>query len=123
MLLTEMLATQAYNFPERPCLVDARRSLTFRELDDRVARVARGFAELTEPGSRIAILAENCAEYVECYYAVPASGSYLTVLNYRLHPEELAWILRDAGVAVLVAEERFLDGLEPLLDAIPSLHT
>src|SRR5207344_1168534 len=63
---------------------------TFTELAARVHAVAAGITALTEPGDRVAILAENRAEYVECYYAVPRAGRLLVPLNQRLHPDEWA---------------------------------
>lgn len=44
-------------------------------------RVANAMREIAGPGDRIAILAENLPEYVECYYGVPAAGMALTFLN------------------------------------------
>ena len=66
--------------------------------------VAAGVAAITEPGDRVAILAENCAEYVECYYAVPRAGRLLVPINQRLHPDEWRGTLQRSGARVLIAE-------------------
>ncbi len=84
---------------------------TFAELADRVARVAAGISGLTVLGDRVAILAENRAEYVECYYAVPRAGCLLVPLNQRLHPTEWVGTLERSGAQVLIAESELLERL------------
>jgi acyl-CoA synthetase (AMP-forming)/AMP-acid ligase II len=90
---------------------DDGREWTFTELDARVGEVAAAFRLLAAPGTRVAILSENTGEYVECYYAVPRAEMILVVLNYRLHPQEWARIMTDAGAEVLVGERALLDRL------------
>jgi acyl-CoA synthetase (AMP-forming)/AMP-acid ligase II len=85
-------------------------------------RVSNAMLDLATPGDRVAILAENLPEYVECYYGVPGAGMALTFLNYRLHPKEWAWIMNNADASVLIVQEKFVEALEPLLGDIPSVR-
>ena len=64
MLLDDVLDTAARRAPDGIALVAAAGAVTFTELAERVARVAAGIAVRTRPGDRVAILAENRAEYV-----------------------------------------------------------
>jgi acyl-CoA synthetase (AMP-forming)/AMP-acid ligase II len=112
VLLHEVLDDAARRAPDEIALVTDTGTRTFAELSDRVARVAAGIASLTEPGDRVAILAENCAEYVECYYAVPRSGRLLVPLNQRLHPDEWLGTLARSGARVLIAETELLERLD-----------
>ncbi len=75
VLLHEVLDDAARRAPDQVALVTDAGAQTFAELADRVARVAAGIAGLTASGDRVAILAENRAEYVECYYAVPSAAT------------------------------------------------
>jgi acyl-CoA synthetase (AMP-forming)/AMP-acid ligase II len=85
--------------------------VTFAELRARVERVAAGVTAFTAARDRVAVLAENRAEYVECYYAVPRAGRVLVPLNHRLHREEWLGALSRSGARVLVAEPELLDRL------------
>ena len=78
--------TAPTNWPTRPAVVFEDRTLTFAELAQESTRLASGLRAITEPGDRVAILARNIPEYVECQYGVPRAGLVLTLLNYRLHP-------------------------------------
>ncbi len=71
VLLHEVLDDAARRAPHEIALITGAGMETFADLAARVTRIASGIGALTEPGDRVAILAENRAEYVECYYAVP----------------------------------------------------
>jgi acyl-CoA synthetase (AMP-forming)/AMP-acid ligase II len=60
------------------------------------------------PGDRVATLAENCPEYVECYSGAPGAGMALTLLNYSLSAQELACIIADGAPSVLVVKPKYL---------------
>jgi acyl-CoA synthetase (AMP-forming)/AMP-acid ligase II len=90
----------AANWPQRPAVVFDERTISFAELARESTRLAGGLGTITEPGDRVAILARNIPEYVECQYGVPRAGLLLTLLNYRLHPDEWAWILTNANARV-----------------------
>ena len=108
VLLHDGLDQAAGRVPNELALVTDAGVQTFAELSDRVAQVAAGIAAISAPGDRIAILAENRAEYVECYYAVPRSGRLLVPLNQRLHPDEWLGTLAHSGTRVLIAEPELL---------------
>ena len=112
VLLHDVLADAARRSPDGVALVTDAGTQTFAELAVRVDSVAAGIGALTEPGDRVAILAENRAEYVECYYAVPQSGRVLVPLNQRLHPDEWTGSLERSGARLLIGEAELLDRLD-----------
>ncbi|TXF89149.1 long-chain fatty acid--CoA ligase [Neolewinella aurantiaca] len=58
-------------------------------------------------GDRIAILAENSLAYPLLFVAAQKAGFVLVPVNYRLSAHELAYILKDAAPALLIAEAQF----------------
>jgi acyl-CoA synthetase (AMP-forming)/AMP-acid ligase II len=122
MPVHEIVDYGATNWPERPAVVFEERIVTFAELARASTQLAGGLREITEPGDRVAILARNIPEYVECQYGVPRAGLVLTLLNYRLHPREWAWILTNAGARVLLVQHDLLPAIEPLLAEVESLE-
>lgn len=119
VLLHEVLEAAARRAPDTVALVTDAGAQTFVELAAQVARVAAGITAVTEPGDRVAILAENRAEYVECYYAVPKAGRLLVPLNQRLHPDEWMGALTRSGTRVLITEPELLACLD--LEALRSV--
>ena len=72
-------------YPERPALQDDQHTLTYRELGERVQRIASWLASTgLEHGGRVALLAENSIAYLEIMLAAAAQGYILACQNWRL---------------------------------------
>lgn len=84
--------------------------VTYDELDDRCARLAGGLQRLgVAAGDRVAILADNSVDYAALYFAICRIGAATVPLNTKLPTELLSYIVADAGVEVVFADQRHLD--------------
>jgi acyl-CoA synthetase (AMP-forming)/AMP-acid ligase II len=96
--------------PSRPALVDVPtgRRVSFGELDTRVRKLANALAARgLVKGDRVAVLAKNCIEYFEIYYACARAGFIAQPLNWRLGVPELERILRDGDPSAVVTSAEF----------------
>lgn len=102
------LRRSAFVFSDRTAIVDGDYRISYRELWDRAARFAGALRSLgVRNGDRVAILAPNTRALLEAHYAVAMAGAVLVALNWRLTAEELSYILKHSGAAVLVHDKRF----------------
>ena len=95
---------------EREALVECAtgRRWTYAELDRDVDRLARALlAAGLEQGERVGILAPNCAEWVLVQYATAKVGVVLVTVNPAYRTSELAYVLRQSGVRLLVSATAF----------------
>ncbi len=122
MLLSDIPVLAAHHAPAAPAIIFQGDVTTYAELRDRCWRLSSALAEVGEPGDRVAILAENCPEYVVCYYGVPGAGMALTLLNYRLAPRELAFIIGNSAPRILIVEPKYLPAIESIRASIPSVE-
>src|SRR5690606_13535709 len=84
-------------------LADSGRSLTYRELDDRSAALARVLHDAgLRPGDVVALLTENRPEAFEVFWAAMRSGLYITAVNSHLTAGEVAYIVEDSGAKALI---------------------
>ena len=70
-------------------------------------------------GEPVATLMWNHAWHMEAYFGIPAAGAVLHTLNLRLSPEDLAYILADAGDRILLVDDVLLPlvaKLKPLVE-------
>ncbi|RXS83427.1 AMP-binding protein [Streptomyces sp. TM32] len=100
------LARALARFGDREALVEVAsgRRWTYTELGRAVDEVALGLlAKGVAKGDRVGIWAPNCAEWVLVQYATAKIGAILVNVNpaYRVH--ELGYVLRQAGITVLVS--------------------
>ena len=111
-LLHELVSAAAAGVPQRPAMVtDDGTTTTFAEFDRQIRGVAGWVAARTDPGDRVAVVADNSAAYAQLYYGVPRSGRVLTLINQRLSPAEQAAQLATAAPSLLLGDERYLSAL------------
>jgi len=122
MLLSDIPMLAAHHAPNVEAVCFGDRVLTYVELRDRCWRLSNALAAVGEPGDRVAILAENCPEYTECYYGVPGAGMALTLLNYRLTARELTYIIGNSAPRLLVVEPKYLPTIQQIRADIPSVE-
>jgi len=85
-------------YPDRPALASGAKRSTFRELHDRVGRVAASLREHGfGVGDRLALLLPNEADYLELIYACAWLGVIAVPLNTRLSAAEIDRVLADAN--------------------------
>ncbi|KJS62979.1 AMP-binding protein [Streptomyces rubellomurinus] len=97
-------------FPDRDALVDraTARRWTYAELAADVEALALGLLELgIAKGDRVGIWAPNCAEWTLTQYATAKLGAILVNVNPAYRSHELEYVLKQAGIRLLVAAERF----------------
>ncbi len=75
------------------------------------------------PGDRVATIAPNTAAHLECFYSVPQIGAVLVPINYRLAPEEIAYILEHSGARVVCAHSDYLEAVDSIRARIPGLES
>lgn len=97
--------------------VDTGRRFTFAQLNERVNRTANFLADAgVSRGDRVALLMMNSVEFEETFFAVAKLGAVVVPLNWRLVPDELAFILGNSGATSMVYGSEFVDMATDLHD-------
>jgi len=104
--------------PDKVALIDGQARYTYRELQDRCARLVTGLYNLgLEKGDRVAIWSDNNHEYIETYVGVPAGGLIVVPLNTRHAEPELRYALEDSKTSVLITD-RDASGMSDICEHI-----
>ena len=102
-LLPDLITLSAERSPEALALTYAKAAIHYSELHNAVARFAGGLMGLgLQRGERVAIYLEKRFETVIVSFGAPAAGGVFVPLNPLLKPEQVAYILRDCNVRVLI---------------------
>ena len=124
MYLTQGLHRAVQQQPDEVMTIFGARRRTFREVADRVARLAGALRGLgVGDGDRVAMLALNSDRYSEYLLAVPWANAVLNPVNFRWSPAEIAYCLRDSGTQTLLVDDMFAALLPALRAAVPELTT
>jgi long-chain acyl-CoA synthetase len=96
-------------------LVCAGERLTWKALEERVARAAAGLLKKgIRQGDRVALLLGNRIEFVVTVFAAARLGAIVVPLNIREQKPELAYVLEHCGAQVVVQETELADRLPAL---------
>lgn len=110
--LHDLVSAAAADVPDRPAVIAPDGAVsTFAEFDRQIGAVARWVGERTRPGDRVAVIADNGAQYARLYYAVPRSGRLLVLINQRLSVTEQVGQLQATDPALIVGDARHLRAL------------
>ena len=92
------------------------RTLTYAQLNRLSINFAHYFTEDIglKKGDRIAILAENCLEYIVLLSVAQKTGIILIPLNYRLTLREIDFLITDSAPEAFIVEDKFLEKVETL---------
>jgi fatty-acyl-CoA synthase len=100
---TAFLRRAAYVFGDRAGVVDEDTRFTYAAFYERCRCMAGALRAMgVAPGDRVAVLAPNTHVLLAAHYAVPFAGAVLVALNTRITASDVAYILRHAGVSVLI---------------------
>jgi fatty-acyl-CoA synthase len=106
----DLVREQAEQAPEALALVSAEGRFTYSDLALRAARVAGAlWASGVRRGDRVGILLSNRVEWLDVCLGAGAIGAVTVPLSTWSTRSELAVLIEDAGLALLVASARFGD--------------
>ncbi|MEV3960706.1 long-chain-fatty-acid--CoA ligase [Nocardia sp. NPDC050193] len=124
MTAGEQLARHARKIPDTPALRFAGTSRSYRELDERVSRLAGALRSRgVGPGDRVAVLGLNSMEIVEAFLATNRLGAIGVPINFRLVAGEIAYLLTDSGATAAVVDARFATQLAEARREAPQLRS
>ena len=114
----------AVTFPNRTAVVFEGTRHTYSEFNARINRCAHALLGLgCSKGDRLTILADNCAKYVEVYFAAAKIGMSVTPLNVRLGDDELAFVVSDSEATVFLAGDGYELRAERLRSRLSAVRT
>jgi fatty-acyl-CoA synthase len=105
----DLLKERARITPDRTALVALATGerITYGELDARTDRAAETLRATLQPGQRFGILAYNCVEIIELFFAAGRAGAIVVPLSTRATAHELEHIARDCDMRVVFCGEEF----------------
>jgi fatty-acyl-CoA synthase len=126
MFVGDYLGRREIYSPEALAIIDAGKTpelrLTYRAMNSRAKRLANWLQTSAgvRKGDRVAILARDGVEHLDCLYACSKLGAIHTALNWRSHWRELEGIVRNTSPKVLLFSDDFKSNVEQLRTVLGS---
>jgi fatty-acyl-CoA synthase len=120
-----MIRASARGFGAREAIVFPERRITYAELDAAARSwVAAMIALGVQPGQHVGLFMPTCPQFIEAFYGIAMAGAVAVPINARYQSHELAYLVRDADLVVLVTAGKVAEGLDyrdRVRAALPSL--
>jgi acyl-CoA ligase (AMP-forming) (exosortase A-associated) len=122
-LIHHFIFNSATRTPAAEALVYGERRLDYAGLASQVAAVAAAiFGHGLAAGDRVAVYMEKRIENVAALFGAAAAGCVFVPVNPLLKADQVAYILADCNVRLLVTTPERLAALAPVLAACPELE-
>lgn len=123
IVLSDLIFHSAAYYPESPALGYRQQTLSYSELASQVEQIASGLLSLgLRPRERVAVYLPKCLETVIALFAIARAGGVFVPINPLLKPPQVAYILRDCNVRMLITATDRAISLGPVLADCEDLH-
>ena len=128
LTVDKMLDHAARNFPDQEIVTRSVAGPIERTTYAQMHKGAKTVSEAllargVKQGDRVATLAWNSANHMETWYGGMGVGIVIHTVNPRLTPQQIAWMLNDAGNRALFFDMTFLPLVEAIAAHLPQVET
>ncbi|VDG98342.1 Benzoate--CoA ligase [Lysinibacillus sphaericus] len=124
--LTSFIRRAEQFFPEKLIIsrtaADTIHRIPYREFAKRTRKLADALTKLgMQHGTKVATFGWNHHRHLEAYFGVPCTGAILHMVNIRLSPEHIAYVINHAEDEILLVDDNLfphLEKLAPLLKTV-----
>lgn len=124
MIITEILARNAWMYKDRIALVerapaiDTRKAITWEQFFRASNKLADSLDQYgIKKGDKIVQLMTNCLEWLPIYFGILSTGAWVVPLNFRFESDKILLCTQTAEAKVFIFGEEFIDRIEAVKEA------
>ena len=122
-VVSDLVRQHALTRPDAEAVTFEGSTWTWAQWDERVRRVSGGLHAVgVRPGDRVAFVDKNHPACLEVTLGASALGAANAVANWRLAPDELAYVLADSAPKVLFVGGELAAAWAAVADRVPSVE-
>ncbi|WP_088012038.1 long-chain-fatty-acid--CoA ligase [Gottfriedia acidiceleris] len=121
--LNNNLINSAEKYPYRYAYTFLNQSVTYKELDSMVDKVASGlYTKGIRKGDRIALLLGNSPEFITAYYGILRTGASVVPINPIFTTNEISYIISNSKAKAVIASSAIKSTLSSVVNQLDSLE-
>ena len=118
----DLMQHRAETLGNKPYILIDDDEIGFRDYFLNSCRIVNGLIALgAQPGDGVAILMENCPEYLYLYFGLPMGGLYSVPINTALKGDGLQFLLSHSEVKYLVMDDTMYPKIAEIEDSVANL--
>lgn len=116
------LAKAARQWPDTVAIRHRDIAYDYAEFERRALALGGNLRALgCEDGDRIAFCLPNGPEIMEIIWGCFAAGLVVVPINARLHPQEMAYIVKDSGAKIFIHDAEYAEGISKISEQFAGL--
>lgn len=125
--MADILSMHAAAHPDKPAIIDDRPggpvvTWSFAELDRRANQLGHLLLSLgVDPSTKVCWCGQNSASLLAMTHAIRKVGAVGVPLNYRLAPDEAAYVIDNSDASVVYVDAGFEHLIDSIRDRIPKV--
>ena len=109
-MLHDFLTQAVHRSPDVPAISSGGATRTYGQLRHDATALAHSLrASGVRAGDRVIVLSPNTVTAAVGFWAVVMCGAVVVMINPRMPAQKLAWVLKDADAAALIADESLIN--------------
>ena len=114
--LKDMVKVHSKRTPTKIAFKDSERFISFRDYEIRTNKLANALLSTfhLNKGDKIAVLINNCIEFVEIYLACAKAGIIVVPISFRLNEKEISFICENSDAKVFITEEKYVEKINTI---------
>ena len=121
--LSDIIERNARLHPGRLAFALGDERITHAAYRVRAGRLAAALADAgIRPGDRLGVVSQNNLEFVDLYGAAARLGAILVPINWRLSADEVAYVLADAALKIVIADAANMPLLQTAQPGLPMVE-
>ena len=96
--------------PDKPAIVFEKQTISYNELSNRADRTCIWLQSIgIEKGDRVAVMLNNCPEFIDLFLACSRLGAIFVPINYRVTATELDYFITNCRPRLFVHSDNFTE--------------
>lgn len=123
LLIGEALKRASHRAPDREAYVYGDTRLTFKQMDERATHLAGWFQNNgIAKDDKVGFLLKNSMAFAEIFYASALSGGVGVPMNFRLAPQEIAFIVNNSDTKIFIFDYEMLEHILSIKDQLTKVE-
>lgn len=113
--LGDMLLSAADQYPDSLAVVLPEERITYAQLAADSMQVARSLRALgVQSGDHVGVYLPTCSEFLVAMFGASLLGAVVVSVNARYQPQEIAYVVENADLKVMLSSNKFIDNVDLL---------
>lgn len=114
-----IVTQKAIQIPDKTAIICEGKEYTYKTFNNRINQLANALLDMgIKKNDHVALLLENCNQFMEIYFALAKIGGVLIPINWRLNVKEIEYIANNSKAVIFILGTNYIDTVNSIRKSI-----